>query len=94
MVLQRLAPPTFFDRQAQGPCRRARSARCDAFVVSNLLIISAVVLLGLKFGLGMNLGIRERLRAIFKAIDGLVNVLLVLILAVYGIQLVLMLFKQ
>jgi hypothetical protein len=53
-----------------------------AAVVSKILLVAALVLLGLKFGL------RQRLREIARAIDGIVNVLLVLIVVSYLIQLI------
>jgi hypothetical protein len=51
-------------------------------VVSKILLLAALVLLGLKFGL------RQRLREIARAIDGIVNVLLALIIFGYVAQLI------
>jgi hypothetical protein len=54
-------------------------------VFNTILLITGLVLLGLKFGL------RTRLREIGRMLDRLVNVLLVLIIAGYVVQLGIML---
>jgi hypothetical protein len=51
-------------------------------VFSTILLLAALVLLGLKFGL------RERLREIGRTLDRLVNLLLVLIVVAYGVQVI------
>jgi hypothetical protein len=50
-------------------------------VLSDILLFSGLLLIGLKYGLV------TRLREIGRVIDRLVNVLLVLILVAYGAQL-------
>jgi hypothetical protein len=57
-------------------------------VFSDLLLFGALILIGLKFGL------RTRLRELGRLADGLVNVLLVLILSAYAIQLVVWFFTR
>jgi hypothetical protein len=55
-------------------------------VLSDALLITGLVLIGLKFGLA------TRLREIGRVLDRLVNVLLVLILVAYAAQLAYLLF--
>ena len=57
-------------------------------MLSDALLLGALILIGLKFGL------RTRLRELGRFVDGLVNVLLVLILSAYGIQLVIWFFTR
>ena len=53
--------------------------------LSDILLIGAVLLFVLKFGLAR--GLSARLKEIGRVIDGLVNVLLVVIVVAYGTQL-------
>jgi hypothetical protein len=62
--------------------RRGDLVRCSRRVFSTILLLAALVLLGLKFGL------RERLREIGRTLDRLVNLLLVLIVVAYGVQVI------
>jgi hypothetical protein len=57
-------------------------------VLSDALLFGALILFALKFGL------RARLRELGRFADGLVNVLLVLILGAYVIQLVVWYFTR
>jgi hypothetical protein len=50
-------------------------------VLSDILLFTALILIGLKFGL------RARLREIGRVLDRLVNLLLALILGAYAVQL-------
>jgi hypothetical protein len=50
-------------------------------VLSDILLFGALILLGLKYGLV------SRLREIGRVVDRLVNVLLVLIVVMYAVQL-------
>jgi hypothetical protein len=53
-------------------------------VLNTILIITGLVLLGLKFGL------RARLRELGRALDRLVNIVLVAIVVIYCLQLTIM----
>jgi hypothetical protein len=57
-------------------------------MLSDALLIGALILLGLKFGL------RARLREIGRVVDRLVNVLLLLIVVSYCVQLVFWFFTR
>ncbi len=50
-------------------------------MLSDILLFTALILIGLKFGL------RTRLRELGRVLDRLVNLLLVLILGAYALQL-------
>lgn len=50
-------------------------------MLSDILLFTALILIGLKFGL------RARLREIGRVLDRLVNLLLALILGAYAVQL-------
>jgi len=54
-------------------------------LISDLLLVAALVLFVVKFGLAR--GVLGRLKQIGKVVDGLVNLLLVVIVVAYGIQL-------
>jgi hypothetical protein len=51
-------------------------------MLSKILILATLVLLALKYGL------RARLRELWQAIDGIINVLLALIIVGYVVQVV------
>jgi len=57
-------------------------------VLNDILLFLALLLLALKFGLG------KRLREIGRTVDRIVNILLVLMLAGYAIQLVVLFFQS
>jgi hypothetical protein len=61
-------------------------------LLSDLLLIAGLVLVVLKFGLSRD--VLKRLRELGRVIDGLVNVLLVVIVIAYGLQLAYYFFKQ
>jgi hypothetical protein len=54
-------------------------------MISDVLLVAALVLFVLKFGLAK--GVLGRLKEIGRIVDGLVNVLLVVLLVAYGVQL-------
>jgi hypothetical protein len=56
-------------------------------VLNNILLVSALILLLIKFGFG------ARLREIARILDRLVNLLLVLMLVGYAVQLVYLFFN-
>lgn len=60
--------------------------------LSDILLILAIVLFVLKFGLTR--GLMARLKELGRILDGLVNVLLVVIVVAYGAQLLFYFFKQ
>jgi hypothetical protein len=57
-------------------------------MLSKILVLVALVLLGMKYGL------RARLRELWQAIDGIINVLLALIIVGYAVQLVIILLTR
>jgi hypothetical protein len=57
-------------------------------MLSKILVVSALVLLALKYGL------RARLRELWQAFDGIINVLLALIIAGYVVQVVIILLRR
>lgn len=61
-------------------------------LLSDILLIAGLVLVVLKFGLSRD--VLQRLRELGRVIDGLVNVLLVVIVVAYGLQLAYYLFKH
>ena len=61
-------------------------------LLSDLLLIAGLVLIVLKFGLSRD--VLKRLREVGRVIDGLVNVLLVVIVIAYGLQLAYYFFKH
>jgi hypothetical protein len=66
-------------------------------VLSKILLGIGLVLLALKFGLRARLreiASFERLRAFGRAIDRFVNVMLVLIVVIYVVQIAIMLFSK
>jgi len=60
--------------------------------LSDILLIGAALLFVLKFGLAR--GFMARLKELARIVDGLVNVLLVVIVVAYGAQLLFYFFKQ
>ncbi|HEX5099040.1 MAG TPA: hypothetical protein VFV94_06045 [Polyangiaceae bacterium] len=60
--------------------------------LSDILLIGAALLFVLKFGLAR--GLMARLKELGRILDGLVNVLLVVIVVAYGAQLLVYFFKQ
>jgi len=60
--------------------------------LSDILLIGALVLFVVKFGLAR--GFLARLKEVGRIVDGLVNVLLVVIVVAYGAQLLFYLLKQ
>lgn len=66
-------------------------------MLSNILLIAGLVLLAVKLGvtrMPFARSIGARLRELAKAIDGLVNVLLALIIGAYVIQLAILLLNR
>jgi hypothetical protein len=57
-------------------------------MLSKILVLAALVLLALKYGL------RGRLRELWKAIDGIINVLLALIIVGYVVQVIIILLRR
>jgi hypothetical protein len=57
-------------------------------MLSKILILATLVLLALKYGL------RARLRELWRAIDGIINVLLALIIVGYVVQVVIILLRK
>lgn len=57
-------------------------------MLSKILVALALVLLALKYGL------RARFRELWRAIDGIINVLLALIIVGYAVQLVIILLTR
>jgi hypothetical protein len=57
-------------------------------MLSKILIAVALVLLALKYGL------RARLRELWQAVDGIINVLLALIIVGYAVQLAIILLTR
>jgi hypothetical protein len=57
-------------------------------MLSKILVVVALVLLALKYGL------RARLRELWQAIDGIINVLLALIIVGYAVQVVILLLTR
>lgn len=57
-------------------------------MLSKLLVVVALVLLALKYGL------RARLRELWLKLDGIINVLLALIIVGYAVQLVIILLTR
>jgi hypothetical protein len=56
-------------------------------MLSKILVFAALVLLALKYGL------RARLRELWQALDGIINVLLALIIVGYVVQVVIILLR-
>lgn len=61
-------------------------------MIADILLIAAFVLFVVKFGLAR--GFLGRLKQLGKVVDGLVNVLLVVIVVAYGLQLAYFLFTR
>ena len=61
-------------------------------MISDILLVSAFVLFVVKFGLAR--GFLGRLKEIGKVVDGLVNLLLLVIVIAYGVQLAYYLFTH
>jgi hypothetical protein len=57
-------------------------------MLSKILVFAALVLLALKYGL------RARLRELWQAIDGIINVLLALIIVGYVVQVAIILLRR
>jgi hypothetical protein len=57
-------------------------------MLSKILVLATLVLLALKYGL------RARLRELWQAIDGIINVLLALIIVGYVVQVVILLLRK
>jgi hypothetical protein len=69
-----------------------QNADCRMNALSDILLIGGLVLFALKFGLAR--GFFARLKELARVVDGLVNVLLVVIVLAYGTQLLFYFFKQ
>jgi len=61
-------------------------------MISDILLVAAFVLFVVKFGLAR--GFLGRLKEIGKVVDGLVNLLLLVIVIAYGLQLAYFLFTH
>jgi hypothetical protein len=57
-------------------------------MLSKILVLATLVLLALKYGL------RARLRELWQAIDGIINVLLALIIVGYVVQVAIILLRR
>ena len=57
--------------------------------MSTFLLVAAIILIGFKF-----FNLKARLREIGKMVDGIINVLLVLIIVSYGVQVAILYFSQ
>jgi len=57
--------------------------------VSTFLLVAAIILIGFKF-----FNLKARLREIGKMVDGIINVLLVLIIVSYCVQVAILYFSQ
>jgi len=57
--------------------------------LSTFLLVAAIILIGFKF-----FNLKARLREIGKMVDGIINVLLVLIIVSYCVQVAILYFSQ
>lgn len=57
--------------------------------MSTFLLVAAIILIGFKF-----FNLKARLREIGKMVDGIINVLLVLIIVSYCVQVAILYFSQ